>query len=134
MQNLSRSAIDSVILSGDYQLIDRYLNLYGLDCIDHEGRTLLMNAVFEEKFEVVRHLLSQGCDVNCADPHGLTALHLAAINGDADMAELLIYNGAHVDAKDDSGNTPLWRAAMNNELGSDIVKVLMAFGPGTCNE
>jgi len=81
---------------------------------DHQGRTLLHQAVLSGREELVKLLLQHGADINEGDNTGLMPLHLAACANRRTIAELLMKNGAETGAEDKSGQTPLDLAMINN--------------------
>lgn len=59
-----------------------------------EGKTLLNQAVLEQRLEQAKQLILAGADVNKADEAGLTPLELAQQLGNQDMIRLLKREGA----------------------------------------
>ena len=80
------------------------------------GWTLLHEAAFEDKSEIVKILLKYHADVNARDWAGMTPLHRAAEKGGQETIGLLIAGGAEVNALGLSGGTPLFRAVENDNL------------------
>jgi len=89
------------------------------------GWTLLHDASsWNEYFEVVKYLVSEGADVNVKSDDGRTPLHLAA-NRSASLLEVikfLVSHGADANVKDDRDMTPLDIAKINNQ--SDVIEYL----------
>jgi ankyrin repeat protein len=84
--------------------------------IDKNGFTTLHVLMSEEKFEVVKFLLNNGCDVNYQNVDGIAPLHIANYK---ENIEILVKNGANLHIKDIEGNTPCHLFALeglNEEL------------------
>lgn len=97
-----------------------------LDAVDHEGRTLIVEAVDRKNTEAVRALLSYGAAPECGHTKdGYTALTLACKNGDLECAKALIHGGADVEFKSSGeGWTPLCLAA---HVGStEVIQLLLS--------
>ena len=90
---------------------------------------MLVQAVIDEKAELVRHLLStSGIDVNTVNDSGYTALMVAAEINDTELVrQLLAAPGIDVNTVNDSGDTALMFAA--SEGHAEVVRQLLAF-PG----
>jgi ankyrin repeat protein len=114
------------------------------DTLDPDGRTALMAAAIDSKFEASRILIAAGAQLNIQDPGGWSALHFAAQSGSAEVVGQLLEAGASVDPIDSYGNTPLWRATMNSappevinllkSAGADVLKKnFSGFSPADIN-
>ncbi|MDM5247994.1 MULTISPECIES: ankyrin repeat domain-containing protein [unclassified Lysinibacillus] len=112
----------------NYEKINTFLQKYGLDSVDRDGRTFLMSAIVEGKEDVVNYLVNIGCNVNTKDKSGLTALHFAVIYDRFTIVKVLITHGAEIDAVDNVGNTPLWRAIMENSNETSTIRYLLENG------
>jgi len=88
----------------------------------------LIQAVYEEKVDMVRVLLNNKADISKLDAQHMTCLHHVAKNGDMKIAELLIENGAKdiLEEEDYQGKTPLLVALDNNHF--ELAKVLLRVG------
>ncbi len=128
MKKFDDSQLYKLIYGKDFSKIKDFLEKYGLDSIDKDGRTFLMTAVIDGTEELVRSLLTLGCEVNTKDKQGLTALHLAAINNKINVVTILLSFGADINIVDDNGNSALWYAAMKLEKNSEVIKVLLDNG------
>ena len=72
----------------------------------------------------VRHLVSQGADINCRNGWGASGLYLAVLNGHDDIAMFLLsLPGIDVNIVTNDGDTPLHMAAWENRR--EIVKELL---------
>ena len=87
---------------------------------------LLVDAVKEGDYKVVRSLLGEHADVNAPQAYGETVLAWAANRNDLEMVELLIDAGANVNTANDYGITPLSLACTNGNAA--MVEKLLAAG------
>lgn len=117
-------------------MLDEFVADHGVDCVDRDGRTLLMNAVTRGRPDLVAGLVARGADVDAKDGKGFRALHFAALEGDVACTELLADAGADLDPRDGWGNTPLWRAAMTFDADAPVIAALLARGadPAVTND
>ncbi|XP_078656158.1 uncharacterized protein LOC144902538 [Branchiostoma floridae x Branchiostoma belcheri] len=95
------------------------LNL-SLDVPEKSGKTALMLAVMEERWDMVYHLVRLGADVNKQDKEGRTALHFIAENGAIEVLNALnsvakeLHKDINMDCKNYQGLTPLHCALMES--------------------
>ncbi|KNG80943.1 hypothetical protein ANOM_011029 [Aspergillus nomiae NRRL 13137] len=76
--------------------------------LDTYGRTPLMRAVIDRRFDLTEALLALGAEIGAQDRQGKTALHYAVpSNLNIELAELLVYHGADISARTREGKTPL---------------------------
>lgn len=82
----------------------------------------------ENKFQVIKYLISKGADVNIPDNYGLSCLMRARSipHKQAETMELLISHGADVNAKDKEGNSMLSFAVQSGDMKK--VKYLVSKG------
>lgn len=103
-----------------------------IEAADNEGKTVLMNAVYNMKNEVIPYLIEQGANVNAKEPNGYTALMFATILNTQESVKLLIKAGANVNELTNEGETVLQRAKkiQDAKLGdmSDVIKLLEKAG------
>ena len=78
---------------------------------DNDGRTPLHDAAACNSLEVVKYLISLGCDVNVKTPMSITPLYDAAWSNSLEVVQYLISQGADIHARDYDGDTPLYAAA-----------------------
>ncbi|RTQ91445.1 ankyrin repeat domain-containing protein [Lysinibacillus telephonicus] len=128
MNKFDDTQLYKLINESNLENINDFLQKYGLDSVDRDGRTFLMSAIVEGKDDIVIYLVNKGCNVNAKDKFGLTALHFAAIYDRCNIAKVLISNGAEIDAVDNIGNTPLWRAIMENSSETPTIRYLLENG------
>lgn len=71
-------------------------------------RTPLYFAASNGSKDILKYLVSKGCDVNVCSNLGRTALAKAAWNGEAEIVELLIaHPSVNIDFKDSNNRTAL---------------------------
>ena len=99
----------------DKNQIGGYWNETALSVASHNGH-----------FDIVRHLVEQGADMEKACHVGGTPLIYASCFDHLEVARYLLEQGADRDKAADSGNTPLHLAAYNGRL--EIAKLLMVYG------
>jgi uncharacterized protein len=88
--------------------VKRLLQIHGINvnAIDAGGATALMNAIVNERQEIVRILLNDpNIDVNAIDCNGFTALMTAATHGNKKIVEMLLNAGADKTMENESGMT-----------------------------
>ena len=92
---------------------------------DHHGETPLHEAIKGGRLDVMKYLISQGCDPMRGGKSGGTALHHACQHGRMEEVKYLIAdNNLAIDSPcDNSGASPLHVAAVNGRL--DVVKLLV---------
>lgn len=128
MNKFDDTKLYALLNESNYEKINAFLQKYGLDSVDRDGRTFLMSAIVEGKEKIVNYLVNIGCNVNTKDKAGLTALHFAAIYDRYTIVKGLITHGAEIDAVDYIGNTPLWRAIMENSNETSTIRYLLENG------
>lgn len=128
MNKFDDTQLYALLHESNYEKINAFLEKYGLDSVDRDGRTFLMSAIVEGKEDIVNYLVNIGCNVNTKDKLGLTALHFAAIYDRSNIVKVLITQGAEIDVVDNVGNTPLWRAIMENSNETSTIRYLLENG------
>ena len=99
--------IHTVVVHGSANTVVEFLPYDCLEVKDSSGRTPLLLAALEGRWEMIGTLISHGANIKARDSRGRTALHLAAFSGHAQVVKELIGAGARLDAKDSRGKTPL---------------------------
>lgn len=108
-------------------------SLEHLKWVATEQKKVSENAIAERsarRVEILRLLLSNGCDIDMADNHGATPLYCAIDNRHTEFVRLLLQfnpkvnttTGTYID--NPSGRTPLHAAAWSSE----IIKLLIEHG------
>lgn len=96
----------------------------GPDCFT----TPLIEAVADERSDILRLLLDKGASINFASKRCGGALRVAAWNGDSDVVQTLLGRGADVHSRDGDGMTPLLDAASN---ASDMATIQLLIKAGS---
>jgi ankyrin repeat protein len=82
-----------------------------LDARDENGNTAVMNAAYEGKNAVLRHLLEKGADAKAENEFKSRAIGVAAFRNNIEGMRLLIAHGADPNHANAYGETPLIYAA-----------------------
>jgi hypothetical protein len=99
--------------------------------------TLLHDAVFRNRRDMVELLLAYHANINARNGFGYTPLHQAIMNQNTEIVQLLLDNGADVHIKAKNGDTPLkllrWEKNTRTRKQPlqpflDIEKLLLAHG------
>jgi ankyrin repeat protein len=111
-----------------------FVNKYGIDSVDREGRNVLINCVISNKKEWVTYILKQftELDINTKDNSGWSALHFAASGNNVEIVDLLLkHKTIDLNVTDDYGRTPLMNILHKNNAANAediIIKLLDAGG------
>ena len=81
------------------------------------GNTMLYYAVSGNHFDLAKHLISLGADVNEKNQRGDTALHCASWKNNFKMSQLLIQSNSSKELMNDEGLIP-FELARSNEIKS----------------
>uniref|UniRef100_A0A7M5X5Q9 Uncharacterized protein n=1 Tax=Clytia hemisphaerica TaxID=252671 RepID=A0A7M5X5Q9_9CNID len=92
------------------------------------GSTLLMKAVYEDRFDVFVHLMEYPHDFSLVDKHGWNVLHWVASRGSVRHLEMFDRQTIKmlIDGRTKHNYTPLHFAALNNK--HDVIRRLLAKG------
>ena len=108
-----------------------------VDGCDGRGTPYLVSSVEGGCEQVVRALVSTGCDINRTKQDGCTALHKIVATGQIDLFKLLLNNDCHIDTEDNLGRTPLLLACSLNytEMAVDLLALCHKEGDSSniCN-
>ena len=99
-----------------------------IDDYTTDGFTALGLACYFGQYEVAKHLIEQGADINLPSQNGFNVfpIHSAAAGNYTDILRLLIESGAQVNVKQQAGSTPLHAAAQYGNL--DMLIILLEHG------
>lgn len=107
MMCTSKYVIRETEIVPDEDIMSSILSVQDIEQTDRDGRTLLINAAFYEREQIVEFLLKRGANVKAKDRNEFTALHAATQTGNIDIVSVLLENGADANAKNCYGNSPL---------------------------
>ena len=110
----------------DNEIITSISQIGDLELKDRMGRTLLMNAAFYGRYDVVQYLINHGASIHATCKQNFTALHGATMFRHIDVVKLLIENGADVNARDMWGNSPLMRCDLATP--DELFRILIRAG------
>jgi ankyrin repeat protein len=108
----------------------RILLKYGADVNYRakDGRTLLHDAIFRGREDLIDLVLKHGADINAKDKYGYTSLHWAVSNKNKKVVELLVDRGADVNARNLQGRTPLYDTWGGSSVEVQIADILIKHG------
>lgn len=115
-------------VGSDEEVLKALNSICDVNINDSSGRTLLIEASYYNRIEIVRCLIEKGANINAQDKNGYTALHIAAEKNFWELGKVLLDNGADANAVDFSGNTPLSKAVYNFQGDQSFVKLLVNNG------
>ncbi|XP_071150617.1 fibronectin type 3 and ankyrin repeat domains 1 protein-like [Mytilus edulis] len=93
------------------------------------GMTPLLYAAQQGHLEILRHLVTVGCDKEVRDTkYGMTPLLNAAHCGHREIVNYLVTVGCEKEVRDKDGSKPLFCAAYNGHLDTCIVRYLVKVG------
>ena len=102
------------------------------DKLDDKGRTKLMNAVMENKIDIIKNLCRLGANVNVEDGYDRTALFYINATSDASDRYAIIHTlkeyGADLDHADRRGMSALAYYTCHGSAYQDVVKILLDAG------
>lgn len=80
----------------DFTKVISFVDIYGCDFVDRDGRNLLMNFIIEGKIkfaiELIKKYEENGLNVDLQDDSGWTALHFAAQENIPEIIESSLKN------------------------------------------
>lgn len=124
------NAIELDDISTVKRLIDEGVNLNAID--PSYGSSYPMDsAIFYNRIDMVRLLVSKGCNIRMKKSGGDTYLHGAAAFGRLGIVKMLIAAGAEVDVADKEKETPVYSAAerlWDSPRNQLVIKLLVSEG------
>jgi hypothetical protein len=93
---------------------------------EEHQRTVLMEAMFKDQYDLVNFLLAKGVETNNQDGSGWTPLMYAAADGKTEIVRELIRRGANVNARPNEGFSALMQAAYEGHY--ETAKLLVESG------
>lgn len=102
-----------------------------VEITDQKGRNALFWSIFHEHHQVLKTLITMGCDLTKPVASGLPALHYAVYKNNIKIATLLLEEGVDVENKDHHNNTAL--AYAYHYESEDMIRLLTQRGACTPN-
>lgn len=108
----------------DFAKVISFVDCYGCDSIDRDGRNLLMNFIIEGNkdfaIELIKKYEGNGLNLDLQDASGWTALHFAAQENIPEIIEILAKSKANLNIQEENGRTPLFIAIFDRNDKSAI--------------
>lgn len=102
-----------------------------VEITDTKGRNALFWSIYHEHKEVLKTLMSMGCDLTKSVTNGLPALHYAVYKNNIEIATLLLEEGVDIECQDHHDNTALAYAYLHES--EDMISLLTQRGARTPN-
>lgn len=81
-----------LLFQNDFSKIIEFLDMYGLDSVDRDGRSFLTNSIAEHKNIFAKKLIELGADINQLDNEGSPPLFTAIRVKNIEMLKELFHN------------------------------------------
>ncbi|MEZ5040432.1 MAG: ankyrin repeat domain-containing protein [Saprospiraceae bacterium] len=94
--------------------------------IENSDLDLLLEAIEDDKLDLVKFMIEKGTDVNAQNNEGWTPLMQAVEGGNMTIINLLLEKGADINQQDKEGHTALFVAAEEGDM--EITKMLIQKG------
>lgn len=105
--------IAKFIKNGDLEFIEKLQNPY---IINQDLKSLLHISAEEKQFEISKHLLGRGFNINQKDARGKTPFSIACLNKDEPTINLFLEHHPDINTQDELGNTPLHNAIPSKKI------------------
>jgi ankyrin repeat protein len=118
----SNENLMEIIRNGEYKKLD-HIN-YSSNQFDE----ILLQAVKNEKPQIVEYLLKNGADINYTNKTKDTPLHIAIYNSNFENMKILLAYGADIESKNNYKETPLHATINHNLDDPQFVQILLEYG------
>ena len=121
----------TIFLNNNLETLSEFIQKYGINAVDKDGRNILLNCIIEDKTEWALTIIKKfnELDINSQGNEGFSALHFAVQEHNLKVLDGLLKNKKIiVDIQDNWGNTPLWKAIYDQEYDEDIIIKLLEAG------
>lgn len=121
-------SIDLAIARGDLADVERHIgaNPESLNEARNPSLPPLHQSILRQQFEITRHLIEAGADLNLLDGSGRSAVHLAVDRNQPELIELLLERDADPNVLCRTGWAPLHHAAAQDR--TEVVAALLKGG------
>jgi|SRR5690554_2836289 len=92
MKKFDDKQLYPLLLQDDFSKVKDFLDKYGLDSVDRDGRSFLTNTIAEHKNIFAKELIALGADINQQDNKGSTPLQMAVRVKNVEMMNELLEN------------------------------------------
>ncbi|XP_065200755.1 uncharacterized protein LOC135831864 [Planococcus citri] len=126
--SLNRTPLVMAVIRDQLRIVEMLLQHEKVN-LNAEGSgdlTLLHLVALQGSLELVKYLVSKGCDVNARNNNGLKPIHVAASEGHKNIVEFFINKGLLVDEISSTDFTTLHHAVMKDRL--EVVECLIKLG------
>ena len=127
MNRNGRSVLHHACLRGNLELVQYFAENYSnlLEVRDKTGGSPFLVAGFSGSDELVKYLISRGCNVKDMDNDGWNVLHFACNTGKLKLVQYLVETYADIlIARDKTGKTPFLVAGVSGSV--ELVKYLIS--------
>lgn len=129
MKRFNYTQLFSLMLQEDFKKIENFLEEYGIDSVDRDGRTFLIHTIIEGKNEFAKRLIDLGADINQQDNRGFPPLFFAICEHNIEMLNCLLNNPKiNSNVTDNLGKNALRIALQYNPLDKELLLYLLSKG------
>lgn len=125
-----------LLFQKDFSKIVSFLEKYGINSVDRDGRSFLMNCISEGKNDFAHKLIELGADMNQQDNEGAPPLFAAIWAHNSEMLDLLLENpDTHKNITDNRGRNALRIALQAHPNDNELMMRLLQAGvnPFSCD-
>lgn len=129
MKKFDDKQLASLLLQDDFSNVQDFLNKYGLNSVDRDGRSFLTTVIARNKNRFAKKLIELGADINQQDNKGITPLQMAVRVKNIEMInELLGCENIEKNAQDIYGRNALGVALTEYPEDNDFMISLINSG------
>lgn len=92
MKKFDDKQLATLLLQDDFSKVKDFLNKYGLNSVDRDGRSFLTTSIAKNKNIFAKKLIELGADINQQDNKGITPLQMAVRVKNMEMINELLKN------------------------------------------
>lgn len=129
MKKFDDKQLYSLLLQDDFSKVKDFLDKYGLNSVDRDGRSFLTNSISEQKNSFAKKLIDLGSDINQQDYSGETPLFAAIRANNLEILEILLDNpNLNKSLKNDEGKNALMIALQTYPKDNELMIYLIEKG------